>query len=195
MIAVVVTMAFIVAITQTAADRSASGTLAEVQAVTVIGDPLPVFAADGPDEAVGRKAPTLDGRGFSGSQVTTGPGNPTLVVFLAHWCQHCQYEVPVLVRWGASNSFPDALDVVAVTTSTDQSAPNYPPSAWLAAEEWPPLWPVLTDDAQGTAGNAFGLAGFPYLVLTDADGTVLWRHSGRITAEDLADTLSTILPR
>ena len=101
----------------------------------------------------------------------------------------------MLVRWNADGNVPANLDVVAVTTSTDAAQPNYPPSQWLAAEEWPPLWPVLTDDAQGTAATAFGLVGFPYLVLTAADGTVLWRHSGRITAEDLAATLSALLPR
>lgn len=194
-IAVLVAVAFVVAITQTEdADTSAPGTIAEIQAVTVTGDPLPAFPAEGgPDAAIGMPAPILDGLGFTGNKVTTAPGTPTLMVFLAHWCQHCQYEVPVLVRWNREGDVPANLDVVAVTTSTDSTAPNYPPSQWLAAEEWPPLWPVLTDDVDGSAAKAFGLSGFPFLALVDADGRLLWRHSGRITAEDLQASLEALL--
>lgn len=194
-VAVFVAVALVVAVTQTEdADTSAPGTIAEIQAVTVTGAPLPAFPDNGaPDAAIGMTAPVLEGSGFTGNTVTTAPGTPTLVVFLAHWCQHCQYEVPVLVRWNADGNVPQTLDVVAVTTSTDPTAPNYPPSQWLAAEEWPPLWPVLTDDADGSAGKAFGLAGFPFMVLVGADGTVLWRHSGRITAEDLQKSLDVLL--
>lgn len=194
-IAVFVAVALVVAITQTEdVDVGAPGTIAEIQAVTVTGDPLPAYPAEGgPDTAIGMAAPVIEGLGFTGNMVTTAPGAPTLMVFLAHWCQHCQYEVPVLVRWNADGNVPANLDVIAVTTSTDATQPNYPPSQWLAAEEWPPLWPVLTDDADGTAGKAFGLSGFPFLTLVDADGTVLWRHSGRITAEDLQTSLEALL--
>lgn len=194
-IAVVVAVALVVAITQTEdVDQSAAGTVSEVQTVTVSGEALPVLSADpGTDAAVGRPAPVLDGLGFTGNEVTTAPGAPTLVVFLAHWCPHCQAEVPVLVRAAELGAFPSGLDVVAVATSTDPSRPNYPPSAWLAAEKWPPLWPVLADDAAGSAGAAFGLSGFPFMVLVGADGTVLWRHSGEITLEDLQASLEDLL--
>jgi thiol-disulfide isomerase/thioredoxin len=193
-IAVFVAVAFVVALTQTEdADTSAPGVLAEIQPVTVTGDALPAFAPETPDTSIGMTAPVLDGLGFTGNQVLTGPGVPTLTVFLAHWCQHCQYEVPQLVNWSRSSDFPANLDVVAVATSTDPTNPNYPPSQWLAAEEWPPLWPVLADDADGSAAQAFGLSGFPFLVLTDADGKVLWRHSGRIAADDLQSALKTLL--
>jgi cytochrome c biogenesis protein CcmG, thiol:disulfide interchange protein DsbE len=194
-LAVLVAAAFVVAITQTSdTDAGASASTTEVQPVSVIGTPLPAFPAEGElDTAIGMPAPILDGLGFTGNKVTTLSDAPMLMVFLAHWCQHCQHEVPVLVRWNADGGLPSNLDVVAVTTSTDMTAPNYPPSQWLAEEEWPPLWPVLADDASNSAGAAFGLSGFPFMVLTDADGIVLWRHSGRITADDLQTSLEALL--
>jgi thiol-disulfide isomerase/thioredoxin len=193
-IAVFVAVAFVVALNQTEdADTSAADVLTEIQQVTSTGTALPTFVAETPDTAIGMTAPGIDGRGFTGNRVSTGPGAPTLAVFLAHWCQHCQYEVPQLVNWGASSGFPANLDVVAVTTSTDPTAPNYPPSRWLAVEKWPPLWPVLADDNDGSAAKAFGLSGFPFLVLTDADGKVLWRHSGRISQDDLTATVDALL--
>lgn len=107
----------------------------------------------------------LEGFGFLGNEVTTTPGTPMLIVFLAHWCPHCQAEVPVLVKWSQSGLVPESLDVIAVATGTDQGAPNFPPSEWLASERWPELWPVLVDNKDQTAGNAFGLSGYPFMTL------------------------------
>ena len=41
-------------------------------------------------------------------------------------------------------------------------------------------YPVLTE--RGTAAQAYGVAGFPFLVVVDADGTVLARTSGELGA-------------
>jgi len=192
-VAVVIGIAAVVAITVTGPEKAPTDVLAEVQAVTVTGAPLPVFDAAAADPAVGMAAPVLAGSGFTGNAVSTAPGAPTLLVFLAHWCSHCQYEVPQLVRWHGSDRFPADLDVIAVATSTSATNPNYPPSAWLAREEWPALWPVLADSAAGEAAAAFGLTGFPFMVLVDADGTVRWRHSGRIEAADLTAAIEAAL--
>ena len=37
-------------------------------------------------------------------------GRPKIVVFLAHWCPHCQAEVPRLVDWFGENGVPDDVD-------------------------------------------------------------------------------------
>lgn len=175
-------------------DASLAGA-SEFQNVVVTGDALPDFGNDGNDTAIGLTAPVLEGFGFLGNEVTTAPGTPTLIVFLAHWCPHCQAEVPVLVKWSQSGLVPEGLDVIAVATGTDESAPNFPPSVWLANERWPELWPVLVDSKDQTAGNAFGLAGFPFMTLVGEDGKVLWRNSGEITAEALTDALNKALGR
>ena len=176
-VAVLAAVFGVVALT-TSSDQDASlEGASEFQNVVVVGDPLPRFG-DGADLALGATAPVLEGFGFLGNEVTTTPGTPMLLVFLAHWCPFCQKEVPVLVNWNNSGLVPDNLDVIAVTTGTDEAQPNFPPSVWLANEKWPELWPVLVDNKDQTAGNAFGLAGYPFMVLIGEDGRVLWRNSG-----------------
>ena len=173
-------------------DASVEGA-SEFQNVVVVGEALPEFGDAAVDPAVGKTAPVLQGFGFLGNEVTTTPGTPMLVVFLAHWCPHCQAEVPVLVNWSQSGLVPDNLDVIAVATGTDETAPNFPPSVWLANEKWPSLWPVLVDTKDQVAGNSFGLSGYPFMTLIDADGKVLWRNSGEITAEELTDKINAAL--
>ena len=173
-------------------DASVEGA-SEFQNVVVTGEALPEFGKDANDPAIGMTAPVLEGFGFLGNEVNTKPGTPMMLVFLAHWCPHCQAEVPVLVKWSQSGLVPEGLDVIAITTGTDEAAPNFPPSVWLANERWPELWPVLVDNKDQTAGNAFGLAGYPFMTLVGADGTVLWRNSGEISSEALTDAINTAL--
>jgi len=178
--------------TSTDEDASVEGA-SEFQNVVVSGEPLPEFGDGGIDAAVGMTAPVLDGFGFLGNEVTTTPGTPMLLVFLAHWCPFCQKEVPVLVNWFESDGVPAGLDVIAIATGTDEAQPNFPPSVWLANEKWPALWPVLVDSRDQTAANAFGLAGYPFMTLVGSDGKVLWRNSGEISAEALTEAINVAL--
>ena len=57
-------------------------------------------------------------------------------MFLAHWCPHCQAEVPRIVTLAKAGAF-DGLDVASVATGTSSQYPNYPPSAWLARRSGP----------------------------------------------------------
>ena len=191
-VAVLAAVFGVVALT-TSSDQDASlEGASEFQNVVVVGDPLPKFG-DGADLALGATAPVLEGFGFLGNEVTTTPGTPMLLVFLAHWCPFCQKEVPVLVNWNSSGIVPDNLDVIAITTGTDEAQPNFPPSVWLANEKWPELWPVLVDNKDQTAANTFGLAGYPFMVLIGEDGKVLWRNSGEISAEALTEAVNAAL--
>src|SRR5262245_40546743 len=67
--------------------------------VTVDGTPLPAYPGSGTDRAVGLAAPVLTSVDFEGADAEVGgaTGAPYGVVFLAHWCPHCQAEVPVIV--------------------------------------------------------------------------------------------------
>jgi len=40
-------------------------------------------------------------------------------VFLAHWCPHCNREIPELNAWRDSGEVPADLQVVAVTTAVE----------------------------------------------------------------------------
>jgi thiol-disulfide isomerase/thioredoxin len=191
-IAAVIAIAAIVALSASSKkDQLAVGTVQEFSEVAVTGDALPAFdSAANPDPAVGMIAPTLTGKSFTGNVVTTeSTGTPTLTIFLAHWCPHCQREVPLLVEWEKSGKMPAGIDIVAVATGTDSANPNYPPSEWLARENFPATWPVMADSADKVGGNAFGLAGYPYFVLVGGDGKVLWRASGEVPMDELTATI------
>jgi thiol-disulfide isomerase/thioredoxin len=191
-IAAVIAIAAIVAISASSKkDQLAVGTVQEFSEVAVTGDALPAFdSAANPDPAVGMIAPTLTGKSFTGNVVTTeSTGTPTLTIFLAHWCPHCQREVPLLVEWEKSGKMPAGIDIVAVATGTDSANPNYPPSEWLARENFPATWPVMADSADKVGGNACGLAGYPYFVLVGGDGKVLWRASGEVPMDELTATI------
>ena len=191
-IAAVIAIAAIVAISASSKkDQLAVGTVQEFSEVAVTGDALPAFdSAANPDPAVGMTAPTLTGKSFTGNVVTTeSTGTPTLTIFLAHWCPHCQREVPLLVEWEKSGKMPAGIDIVAVATGTDSANPNYPPSEWLARENFPATWPVMADSADKVGGDAFGLAGYPYFVLVGGDGKVLWRASGEVPMDELTATI------
>ena len=151
--------------------------------VTVEGEPLPEYTGAEPDPAVGMAAPTLTGVDPSGDPVTIDPATdgPMVVAFLAHWCPHCQAEVPRLVDVADEDGTVDGVSMAAVATSSDPARPNFPPGPWLADEGWP--GPVLVDsEAEAgqlpTAAAAYGEAGFPFLVAIDADGEVVARASG-----------------
>lgn len=160
-------------------DVSVSGSLAPYQ------DPAN-------DAAVGQPAPTVTGVDRTGAEVTFTPGGgtPSLVVFLAHWCPHCQNDLPKMVSWLEAN--PDALgvNVVAIATGTDQTRPNFPPGPWLEREGW--TLPHIMDDQQSTAGQAFGLTSFPFWVAVDGDGNVLGRLAGELGDEQIDALMQSI---
>lgn len=160
-----------------------SGDLAAFAPVTVQGTNLPGFTETEGDPAVGEEAPLLVGEAPDGTPTEVGgSGEPTLIAFLAHWCPHCQAELPVLVDLEAQGAFA-GVRTVAVLTGTDEAAPNFPPAEWLQDEGW--VSDVLVDDEVTTAATAYGLAGYPFLVMLDADGRVVARTSGELPAEDV----------
>lgn len=182
---VLLAAAALVAVLLAPAPAAPGGEAAEPAArpVEVSGAPLPTLPEAGGDPAVGQPLPTLRGVDFEGeaSVVDPGDGRAKLILTLAHWCPHCQAEVPTLVAWLDDNPLPEGIELVAVATAIDPSRPNFPPSAWLAREDWPGQ--VLVDDGQSSALAALGLNSFPGWVLVDSDGRVLRRMTGELGAE------------
>lgn len=157
----------------------------QTRPVTTAGDPLPPLQDEaGRDPAVGVLIPDVRGQSFDGTPVAiTKDGRPKLIAFLAHWCPHCQKEVPVIARWLADKGGPEGVDLYAVSTSVRPQQPNYPPSRWLERERFGVV--TLADDQQGTASLVFGLTAFPYFVAVDGSGKVVARATGELPVEDL----------
>jgi thiol-disulfide isomerase/thioredoxin len=165
--------------------------LAETRPVTVSGEPLPTLP-QGPDPAVGLDAPVVTGASFDGRPVEIGGrGRPSLVFFVAHWCPHCQREVPLLAR-ELDRITPPGVEVLTVATSTREGSDNYPPSRWLEREGW--TRPVLADDGKESAAKAYGLSGFPFFVLIGGDGKVAGRGSGEKSVAEVEALLKRVAP-
>ena len=160
---------------------------AEFQEVKVAGDKLAPMPESGDDPAVGKAAPTLTGYDLAGRPVTIDPGSDgkaTMGVFLAHWCPHCNYEIPVLNEWKEKGLTPPNLRVVGVTTASRQDQANWPPSKWLVAKKW--AFDQFADSEKQDASAAYGVGGYPFLVFIDAAGNVTSRTSGEVPVEDIA---------
>jgi len=159
---------------------------AEYQKVTVTGETLVQIPETGDDPAVGKAAPTLTGYDLFGRPVTVDPGSDgkaTMVVFLAHWCPHCNREVPVLNEWKAQGLVPANLRVVGITTASKPDQANWPPSKWIVAMKW--SFDQFADSETQEAAAAYGVSGYPYLAFIDAKGNITSRASGEIPIEDL----------
>jgi thiol-disulfide isomerase/thioredoxin len=173
--------------------QSGNASTHETGPVAVAGATLPRYGGPTNDDAIGHTVPTLTGEGFDGSKVTIGPtsptGTPQVVMFVAHWCPHCQAEVPRVVDLAKQGAF-DGLSVSTVATGTNPDYPNYPPSTWLQREDWP--FPVMADSDQSTAAQAYGLPSYPFFVFVGADGKVAGRATGEIAPADLTKILDAL---
>jgi thiol-disulfide isomerase/thioredoxin len=174
---------------------SSSPVVAEPAAspVAITGTGLPEFTTTENDPAVGMTLPGLTSIGLDGQPLTISPDDGAqAIVILAHWCPHCQAEVPRLVEWLGSHPPPDGVRVVGLTTAIDPARPNYPPSEWLAREGW--IEPTMIDDAVLTAYRALGSPVFPGFVFVNPNGTVHARVVGEIEPEEFGAWLDEIAP-
>lgn len=161
------------------------GASAEFGEPTVAGDPLPPYGSAAEDPAYGLVPPTVDGNNFDGEIIEIVPGGtPKAIVFLAHWCPHCQNEVPAVQAWLDAGGDTHGVEIIAVASGTSSARVNFPPSAWLEREGW--TSPVILDDTDGSAARAYGLSGFPFWTFMDADGKVVYRSAGASDINALA---------
>jgi cytochrome c biogenesis protein CcmG, thiol:disulfide interchange protein DsbE len=156
------------------------------------GAALPAFVDAVSDPAVGLPIAEAAGTSFDGSPVRiAADGRPKILLFLAHWCPHCQAEVPVVQRWLDADRLPGSVDLISIATSIDAARPNYPPDEWLARERWAP--PVLVDPDEAVA-QRFGLGAFPYWVAVSADGRVAMRLTGELSPDQLDALVAVVAP-
>lgn len=162
--------------------------------VEVDGTELPVWSGDGTDGAIGDAVPTLSGTSMADKPLTLTPGGGTALVYsvMAHWCPHCNVEVPRILEWVDEQGLPDGVEIVGVSTSADKGQANFPPAVWLAGENW--KFPTLIDDELGTASKALGTSSFPNLVFVDADGKVVKRYAGEMPTDEFAAAIKEITP-
>lgn len=167
-----------------------AGTGHEVAPVKVEGEALPRFGSPDDDAAVGQPIPVLRGTSLEGDAMTIEPnGRPQAILFVAHWCPHCQAEVPRIVSLSKAGAL-DGVDVTAVATGTNPDFPNYPPSAWLQREGF--TYPAMADSRDFAAADAYGLPSYPFYVFVDGSGKVVGRASGEIPDDALTEIFAAL---
>lgn len=141
--------------------------------------------------ANGETAPTVIGQNFDGDEVRIeNDGRAKAIVLLAHWCGHCQNEVPAVQAWLDAGGGVDGVDLYSISTAMDSNRDNYPPSEWLDGEGW--TVPVIRDDSNNSVHTAYGSGGFPFWVFVNSDGTVAFRVAGATTVEELELIMSEL---
>lgn len=178
---VVVLIAALVAIAVTRGDKKGE-TAVNDTSPTVEGG-LPRFVQGTTDDAIGKTLPTISGETLAGEPFTLSgtDGKAKIIAVVAHWCPHCQREVPLIATHLETTPMPDDVELVAVSTAVAKERGNWPPKKWLDAAGWPT--PVMADSADSTAAKTYGLTSFPYFVVVDAEGKVVFRTSGEITTD------------
>ena len=111
----------------------------------------------------------LDGNKVSLAQYVGG--HPALIEFWARWCELCEALHPQMVDVQAR--YGDRVAFVAVAVAVAQSQR----SVRRHLEGMPMGFPVLWDDG-GRAVRAFLAPGTSYIVVLDAEGTVVYTGSG-----------------
>ena len=159
--------------------------------VAIVGDPLPAYDIEAlVDPAVGLTAPVLVGETIDGEpiRVDATVDGPTWLIFLAHWCSHCNDEIPVINQLRDDGLIPDGVNVVGVSTAYNPGRPNWPPDEWLDEKDW--TFTAINDgidtvDGVYIAADGYGIGGFPFSILIDGDGIVTERWSGEREPEEL----------
>jgi thiol-disulfide isomerase/thioredoxin len=181
-VALVIVGALVIALVRNGNHSSVKTT--QTDPVTLTGSSLPAYN-DGAaaDLAVGQTIPAVSGTNLlTGAPMQiTNDGKAKVIAFVAHWCPHCQREVPLLAPDLRAHPLPANVEMYTVSTAVTSSGPNYPPTKWLEGVDWPT--PVMADSANNDAANAFGLSAYPYFVFVNGHNQVVARTSGEITLD------------
>jgi cytochrome c biogenesis protein CcmG/thiol:disulfide interchange protein DsbE len=136
---------------------------------------------------VGTVAPGFDLAQIDGDRFSLAAhaGQPVVVNFWSTWCQPCKIEHPILLD-AARVYGPMGVKFVAVVYQ-DESAKV---RAYLQKNG--SAWPTLVDPGGRTA-IAYGVAGVPETFFIDADGVVVRKVAGPVSADVMIETMAELL--
>ena len=148
--------------------------------LSACGSPGPETATSG---AAGRGASYTT---WDGEKATTAgfEGKPLVVNFWASWCTSCLHEIPAFVKVYERHAPNVAFLGLNLQDDRDVAA-NLARELGITYE--------LGRDPQGTAFQAFGAVAMPTTVLLDADGDIVRRFDGEVSADQLETELEQLL--
>lgn len=139
-----------------------------------------------PTAFAGRPAPTMTltalGDTPPPTDETLRAGGVKLVNFWASWCAPCRAEHPLLEQLAA-----EGVEIVGVNYK------DQPGNALGFLDELGDPFAYKGADTSGRMGLNWGLYGVPETFVLNADGTILTRLAGPITASNLESTIRPAL--
>jgi thiol-disulfide isomerase/thioredoxin len=149
---------------------------AALLAVTIASLVLP--ACGGGSDASGDALPEVRLTDLaSGDEVSwEADGTPLVVNLWASWCTPCRAEMPAFDR--VAERLDGEVAIVGITDELDRDA------AEATAAELGVSYPLRYDEDQ-TLMTDLGVSGLPATVFVGEDGTVLGRHLGALTEDEL----------
>ena len=189
--AIVLVVGLAVAIGVSLVDEPLDGNLPEGE-TTISGDALPEYAGENDiNISVGLQAPLFSGPDQNSEIISLEKnGKSKILLFLAHWCPHCQAEVPIVQEYIDTFGLPADVEVIGILTSIDRSRDNYPPHDWLVKEAWSE---TQIYDLDREIGTVYGLNAFPYWVTLDKDLKVVNRVTGKLTPDQITVLINVLI--
>jgi cytochrome c biogenesis protein CcmG/thiol:disulfide interchange protein DsbE len=189
--AILLVVGLAVAIGVSLVDEPLDGNLPEGE-TTISGDALPEYAGENDiNISVGLQAPSFSGPDQNSEIISLEKnGKSKILLFLAHWCPHCQAEVPVVQEYIDTFGLPADVEVIGILTSIDRSRDNYPPHDWLVKEGWSE---TQIYDLDREIGTAYGLNAFPYWVTLDKELKVVNRVTGELTPDQITVLINVLI--
>lgn len=141
---------------------------------------------------VGRQAPTFSLPVMEPFRAEFGPelgvhenlDKPVVLNIWASWCLPCRVEAPILERF--HRLYGDRVLILGVNVQ-DTSA-----NALAFVREFSLTFPSVYDK-RGRIGIEYGFHGVPETFIIDRNGTILVRHAGEISAEQLQGYIRRVL--
>jgi peroxiredoxin len=136
---------------------------------------------------------TLEAVSEGAVSTTAIPGQILVIDFFGTWCPPCIEELPALERIQADLQHRRDIQFVVAATNAGGDTPE----RLRACAQKRHITLPLAFDPGGKAHAAFGLSGFPGLVVIARDGRVRFTHQGYNTSEtsfrsDLTHLLETL---
>jgi len=138
---------------------------------------------------IGKPAPAFTlKRAGSGEAIDLASlrGKPVVLNFWATWCAPCWEEHPVLNE--TSRAFGDRVQFLGVVFQDQES------KILGFLEQRGAAYPTVVDN-RGKTAIAYGIGGVPETFILDANGTIVVKHDGPITAGQLQSYLAEVLGR